>query len=408
MFKSTAIATAVVLSCTGGMASAAEIPIYDNDFDKHFKAAKPGDVFKIYPGLYKLNKTAHLEASGTKDNPIIIRPADESGKVIIEASTKVAFSITGAYWTVEGMNVYGACSNHGRCEHVIHISGNADKTVIRNNTFVDFNSAIKGNGRIINGRQFFPDHVLIENNRIYNNTPRNTSAPVTPVDVVGGRYWTVRGNFIADFAKAKGNKVSYAAFLKGNSDNGLFERNLVICEWRHTGGTRVGLSLGGGGTSNPDYCQGRSCKIEHYKGTIRSNVIMNCPKDVGIYLNYAANTNITNNTILNTTGVDVRFNGSFATMANNVIEGRILARDDGRFREINNLVEKNLRSLFPNLSQYDLTPSNPQELGKAAFGFEGVDYCTGKEQEDWKGAMVPPAQCKISDQLADIEADSGQ
>jgi high frequency lysogenization protein len=46
----------------------------------------------------------------------------------------------------------------------------------------------------------------------------------------GGRRWQLRGNFIHDHAKGEGNGVSYAAFLKGNSRDGLIERNLVICE----------------------------------------------------------------------------------------------------------------------------------------------------------------------------------
>lgn len=396
---------AFFLTQMGTDSRAAEVLIFDSNFEKHLKNAKPGDVFSIYPGLYRLNTIVNLAASGTMDAPITIRPSEEGGKVTIEVKSKIAMKITGAFWNIEGLDFIGTCTNHGRCEHAMQIAGNADKISIRNNSFIDFNAAIKGNGRIINGRQFFPDHILIENNRIYNNTPRNTNTPVTPIDVVGGKYWVIRDNFIADFAKASGNKISYAAFLKGNSDHGLFERNLVICEWRHSGGTRLGLSLGGGGTTNPDYCQGRSCQIEHYKGTIRSNIIMNCPKDVGIYLNNAASTNIVNNTILNTVGIDVRYIGSFATLANNVIQGRIKGRDNGRFREVNNLVDDDLGSLFPDARAYNLTPDDPDDLKRAAFGFEGKDYCTGKEQEDWVGAIAQPAQCKISDKLRAIAED---
>ena len=59
----------------------------------------------------------------------------------------------------------------------------------------------------------------------------------------------MRRNFIHDFRKASGDEVSYAAFLKGNSREGLFEGNVVSCVHSagDTGGYRVGLSFGGGG-----------------------------------------------------------------------------------------------------------------------------------------------------------------
>ncbi|SDD37235.1 right-handed parallel beta-helix repeat-containing protein [Kordiimonas lacus] len=375
--------------------------IADDNFAKYFNQARPGDIFSIYPGRYRIKKQVVLEASGTKDLPIFVQPSG-NGKVIIEVDSPVAFKIRGANWVFENIEFVGICDNHSRCEHALQIAGKADNTTVRKVKFVDFNAAIKGNGEIIDGRQYFPDNVLIEDNVIYNNTPRNTGNPVTPIDVVGGRNWVIRENFIADFAKGAGNKISYAAFLKGNSDHGLFERNLIICEWRHKGGARLGLSFGGGGVTNPNYCQGRSCKIEHYKGIIRGNIIMNCPNDVGIYLNNAASTEIINNTIINTAGIDVRFNGSFATIANNIIEGRIKDRDGGRFRQFGNVIVEDIKDIFPGADLYDLTPEDMDDLEEAAFGFEGRDFCTGKPLEDWVGAFSQPMACRIQDQLKQI------
>ena len=384
-----------------------EILIADDNFNQYLKDAKPGDVFAVYPGLYRLPKTAQLNADGTEAAPITIRPSS-AGKVTIEVPVTIGFKVSGSYWNVEGLEIIGTCEKDNSCEHAFQILGTADHTTIKNNRLIDFNAAIKGNGKIDKDIQYFPDNVLIENNYIYNRRPRNTGNPVTPIDVVGGRFWTIRGNFIADFQKGGGNHISYAAFLKGNSDNGLFERNLVVCEWRHKGGIRLGLSLGGGGTTDPRFCQGRSCTIQHYKGTIRSNIIMNCPKDVGIYLNSAANTKVINNTILNTLGVDVRFSGSFAVIANNLIEGRIKGRDNGRYREVNNIVEKDLDEFFPNQANYDLSPLEPEELMRAAKGYDGVDFCTGKSQDTWVGAIAQPAKCSIANHLANIENNEKQ
>lgn len=389
----------MVLMTLTASASGADILITNDKFQDYLKDAKPGDTFSIYPGTYRLTRSLKIEANGTKEAPITLRPAN-GGKVIIQADIRgAAIKLSGANWIIEGLEFNGICNNQAHCDHALHIVSTADNTIIRNNRLIDFNSAIKGNGEIINGRQYFPDRVLIENNTIYNNNGRHVSNPVTPIDVVGGRYWVVRGNFIADFYKAGGNKISYAGFLKGNSDNGLFEGNTVICEWRHYGGTRLGLSLGGGGTTQPNYCQGKSCKIEHYKGTIRGNLIMNCPKDVGIYLNNAANTKVENNTIINTAGVDVRFTGSFATFANNVIQGRIKDRDGGRHRDLGNLVEPDLADIYPNAINFDLTPANMDAFRAAVRDIDSKDLCTGETQNDWKGALAYPLACTLKDIL---------
>ncbi|MFC3053754.1 NosD domain-containing protein [Kordiimonas pumila] len=383
-----------------GTVQADEILIMDEDFNKYLSAAKPGDVFKIFPGVYKIKGTAKLEASGMAGEPIIIRPT-LPGSVTIVVTTTIGFKISGSNWIVEDLKFVGMCETDDQCQHAMQIVGDADFTTIRRNTFNEFNSTIKANGIDVQGGKQFPDNVLIEGNQIFNNRPRETGYPVTLIDVVGGKNWVVRDNFIADFHKLRGNNISYAAFLKGNSENGLFERNLVICEWRHKGGVRLGLSLGGGGTEEK-YCYGGNCKIEHYKGVIRGNVIMNCPADVGIYLNKAANTQIVNNTILNSTGVDVRFSTSFAMFANNIIEGRIKDRDDGTHREENNLVQESMKDVFPNSAYYDLTPANQEILMKAARDYNGVDFCTGERQDTWIGAFSQPAKCTLQDKLSEI------
>jgi hypothetical protein len=397
------LTVAVISLYACASAEADEILVADDNFNTFFSQAKPGDVFAIYPGIYRLPSIVELKANGTAAAPITVRPST-AGKVIIEVPRAIGFKVLGSYWNIEGLEFVGACDTDNACEHAFQIVGDADHITIRNTRMIDFNAAIKGNGTIEADVQQFPDYVTIEDNYIYNRRPRNTGNPVTPIDVVGGRFWQIKHNFIADFAKAGGNHISYAAFLKGNSDNGLFERNLVICEWRHQGGVRLGLSFGGGGVTDPRFCQGKSCKIQHYKGVMRSNIIMNCPADVGIYLNNAANTKIVNNTILNTAGVDVRFNGSFALLANNIIEGRIKGRDDGRFREVNNVVEEDLDDFFPNLKDFDLSPLEPEDLMRAAEGYEGVDFCSGRQQEQWVGAIAHPAKCNIPAMLSDVIA----
>ncbi len=379
--------------CQTPAALADSILVADNNFNKYLSTARAGDVFTVFPGKYLITTAAKLNANGTISKPIILRPS-KPGTVKIFVNGTTGFNIGGKYWIVEGFDIQGICKEDRDCEHAFHISGDADNTIIRNNTLIDFNAAIKGNGGGTAANRKFPDRVLIENNSIYNKTIRNTRRSVTPIDVVGGKYWRIRNNFIADFAKSNGNKVSYGAFLKGNSASGLFDRNLIICEWRHKGGIRLGLSFGGGGTGE-QYCEGGSCPTEHSRGVIRSNIILNCPADVGIYLNKSANTKLINNTILNTAGVDVRFSTSSANFAGNIIEGRIKNRDGGTHHSYGDLIEDDLNELFPNAETFDLSATNLEKLKYLPTKYVGLDYCTGKKQTHWYGALAQSPTCDI-------------
>jgi hypothetical protein len=286
--------------------------------------AGPGTVITIAPGAYEIKRhSIELSANGTKGRPIRLR-ADALGTVTLRLISLEGLHVTGAYWIIENLLIEGACGNDGSCDHAFHVVGGARGTVIRNNWVSNFNSTIKVNGA--NGK--YPDDGEILNNAFVNDAPRKTDSPVTVLDIVAVNGWRVAGNFIADFAKGLGNRVSYGAFFKGGGDGNVFERNLVRCEWRHRGGARIGFSFGGGGTTS-QACRGGKCAFESIRGTMRSNIVMDCPNDVGVYVNKSPESVIHNNFILKTRGVDVRFAGSTADIFNNVIDGRILARADG-------------------------------------------------------------------------------
>jgi parallel beta-helix repeat protein len=177
----------------------------------------------------------------------------------------------------------------------------------------------------------------VENNDLYNESIRQTDSPVTLVDIVGGRSWIIRGNYLADFSKGEGDQTSYGLYLKGNSSHGLVEQNLVICAKSVNGpGIRVGVSLGGGGTGQA-YCVNQDCQYEHSQGVIRNNIILNC-SDVGIYLNRARETLIEHNTLLLTIGIDVRFAQSSAVVRRNIVSGAIRERNGGRLESADNSV----------------------------------------------------------------------
>ena len=304
------------------------------------KKAEPGDMLTLAPGVYKI-KTYNIEIarSGTPHLPINVK-AERLGQAVVELNSLEGFLVSAPFWIFENITFKGTNPSHDQGEHAFHITGKAKGFVLRNCRLQDFNAMIKANGtRNKNGQRHFPDNALIENNSFFNTTIRNTSHPVTFIDVVGPDNWIVRGNFIADFAKGEGDTISYAAFVKGNASGTIFENNLVIGEYRHTGGVRVGLSFGGGGTGKP-YFRDDKTDVEHTGGIMRNNVIMYC-KDAGIYLNRAADTLISHNLLYKTMGIDVRFPQSTARIENNLLSARISDRDGGSSIRSNNLMLKN-------------------------------------------------------------------
>lgn len=299
------------------------------DILRLLKTVKAGESIEIQPGIYYLDsKRIPITTRATQDQPITVY-AKKLGNVFLKLNTQEGFNVTVPYWSFQNLIIQGNCSSHTTCEHAFHIVGGSNATIIRNNIISDFNAAIKGNGipsknNIIDK----PNHVLIEHNSFTFSTPRNTSNAVTPIDVVGGDGWRIKGNLISDFIKSAGDNVSYAAVLKGGGTNGIMEQNMVICSKNLYAGTvrQIGLSLGGnGGGSN----------YEHKNGIVRNNIIMNC-NDVGIYINKAPKTTITHNTLYNTVGIDVRFAASDASITNNLMSGRIKSRDNAQITQDNN------------------------------------------------------------------------
>ncbi len=287
----------------------------------------------------------------------------------------MAVRIPGPNWIVENLDVVGVCVTHTDCEHAFQLGAKSSRTVLRNNRMREFSSAIKAGG---NDEGVFPNDVVIEGNHIFNSSVRNTSNPVTQVDINGGKRWKVIDNFIADFGKGGGNHISYAGFLKSNSSEGEFSRNLVICEWRHKGGERVGLSFGGGGTTDPKVCENKDCSTFNTNGRMTNNIIMNCP-DVGIYLNKSKATKIFNNTLIGTAGIDARYEQTSAVVQNNLVFQRIKARDGATVDEKNNIVDRPSGEsvVFTNPSELDFSVKSGGDLLMHGDPVAGVttDFC---------------------------------
>lgn len=352
--------------------------------------AVPGHVITLAPGNYTIAQKINLNASGTASLPIVIRAAQLGQAMIsVDAGSGYAegFVVNAPYWIIENLDIQGTCASgsHSFCEHAVHIKGNADNLVVRNNYLHEFNAMIKGSGNPVSGSfSVFADDVVIKGNRLQNASARMTSNPVTFIDINGGKRWKIQENRIADFSKGAGDMVSYGAFLKGNSRDGLFEKNLVVCSKNHSGNTRIGLSFGGGGnlpaTNNP-VCESSDCTTLHTNGIMRNNIVINC-SDTGIYLNLSAQTKVYNNTLINTNGIDVRFANSSAEIRNNVSNSTARIRDGGTMTTANNVFNANLNNIYFLSNLSDLSVKDGLLiLGQGAvLGDVSQDVCSQNRQ----------------------------
>jgi len=343
--------------------------------------ANPGDTITLLPGVYRFGGAPlDVNRPGRAGLPIVVRAA-KPGSVQLEFDLVEGFRVKAPHWRFENLAIRGVCAEDRYCEHAFHVVGAASHFVARNNTLTDFNAHIKINGE--QGR--FPDDGLIEQNTLTATRVRQTSNPVTPIDLVAANGWTIRANLISDFLKGEGDMVSYGAFAKGAGSGNVFERNLVWCERTLRGpGQRVGLSLGGGGTGAA-VCRDGRCITEQEQGILRANLVMGC-SDVGIYLNSAARSSIVDNTLLDTGGIDVRYPTSSARLDGNLVDGAIRSRDGGLLHREDNRSTAlwqsyagyhPVRSLFVEPGSGDLAWRGgvPERDGSAVGG---IDLCGAK------------------------------
>jgi hypothetical protein len=304
----------------------------ENELLNALKKAQAGDHIILETGYYFINKTRiSISTAGSAEHPIRVSAAPGT-QVYIELNTLEGFLVSAPYWIFENLHINGSCKQDSQCEHAFHIVGNAHHTTIQNNTITNFNAQFKINGYQDVG---YPDNGIIQHNIMYNQKPRHTKKPVTPIDAVAVSNWQIKQNYIADFAKLWGNKVSYGGFFKGGGSKNTFEQNIVLCEVLHAGGVRVGLSFGGGGTGKA-YFRTSNKVIEQYNSSIIGNIIGNCPNDVGLYINTSKNTVIKNNILFNNNGIDVRFPSTSAIVENNTLSGNIHIRDNAQVNRKNN------------------------------------------------------------------------
>jgi hypothetical protein len=311
-----------------GLPRAVTIPVRSvDDLRAAMLSAGPGDVIELAPGSYALTGKLVTGQAGRDRRPITVRAATPRAAEL-RATTLVAIEVNQPYWVFENLSIVGACAADGDCEHAFHVFGPATATVIRNNYLVDFNAHLKINGTP--GK--FPDLGLVQFNTLLNTHKRDTTSPVTPVDLVAASGWVVADNLVSNFIKAHGDGISYGIFMKGAGRDGRIERNLVICTSQDIAqagsrvgtGARVGISVGGGGTG-PAFCRDGECRYEHAQAVVANNVVAHC-NDSSIDVNRSENIVIAHNTLINTGWIDLRNSPSSAAVYGNWMEGRLRVR----------------------------------------------------------------------------------
>jgi hypothetical protein len=290
------------------------------DLAQAMRIARAGQTIELLPGQYEIHSRLDTGAAGAETSPITVRAA-RAGEVTLLSYVAEAIHVRQPYWIFENLDFKGVCAEDDTCEHAFHVVGEARHTILRNNRMVDFNAHVKINGE--NGA--WPDDGLFQFNTLTNVRPRNTVQPVTFFDLVGANGWRVEDNLLARFVKRHGNQVSYGIFMKGNGQGGVIERNLVVCAPGSISqpGVRIGISLGGGGTIAAA-CR-EDCRAEYRLARVVNNIVAHC-NDSGIDVFKSSDILVAHNTLINTSGIDVRGARSSARIVGNLFDGSLRSR----------------------------------------------------------------------------------
>lgn len=380
----------------------AVLAINEAQLQQALQQAQPGDVITLVPGRYRFEgKWLAVERPGAAQARITLR-GQIAGSARLEFDLAEGFHVSAPYWTFENLDIRGVCAEHSKCDHAFHVVGAARHFVARNNTVTDFNAHFKINA----DAGAAPDQGLIEGNTLTNAAPRRTENPVTPIDLVAASRWVVRANLIADFVR-EGTTTTYGAFAKGAGEGNRFERNIVLCEHRLRGrpGSRVGLSLGGGGSSR-EACRDKRCITEQDGGVVESNLIAFC-SDSGIDVNRSSQSRVLHNTLIDTGGISVREPASSAEVEGNLVDGALYTRHGGALHALDNLDTAALRlflgshpvrGLFADVAALDFAWRGAPPRRTSAAAAAPADLCgTPRPAQPAYGAFEDFAACRAAE-----------
>lgn len=92
-----------------------------DDLQALFDALAPGDVLELAEGVYDASGL-HLEASGTREAPIVIRGASRRGTILSAASGRVLQVLEAAHLIVEDLTLRGSGSDSGTAASSVGVS----------------------------------------------------------------------------------------------------------------------------------------------------------------------------------------------------------------------------------------------------------------------------------------------